>query len=177
MDEFISYLVFLISNLIWLVPLHKHYVLLITVDIMRGPQKYQLHVFCQSWIWLFVYMRSMCTYIYVLSWKHIFVMCSSMFMIQECYSEEYKDKCPHLDNYYHAIIFPFKEYPVPFNWIWSHSSMWAKFYPRTLFSMCQRVLYAFLKFRSLVYLFTRDEVELKNLNVPHWCEKCRPLQD
>lgn len=32
-----------------------------------------------------------------------------------------------------------------------------------------------IKFWSLAYLFTGDELELKDLNVPSWCEKVRSV--
>lgn len=34
-------------------------------------------------------------------------------MMPEYYGEEYQMKCPYLDNYYHAIVFPFKRVFCP----------------------------------------------------------------
>lgn len=41
-------------------------------------------------------------------------------------------------------------------------------------SQADRMIFS-IKFWSLAYLFTGDELELKDLNVPSWCEKCRPF--
>jgi len=41
-------------------------------------------------------------------------------------------------------------------------------------SQADRMIFS-IKFWSLAYLFTGDELELKDLNVPSWCEKVRSV--